>query len=255
MTAKQLSQLLMKGEFPITPGQGYQPFFGHAGVDFGKTGNGTTSVYSPVSGTVIRNTDDCGKVAIYDGRNTIILAHMKSRTTVGSTKEETIKAGAYVGLASDVQGTVSNCKANGAHLHIEIRTGRNTSMADPTRDNRTTTIDPLSYKYDVEPPTISITSPKSGSTLLRSKTHAISWSAVDFSGLGDVAVELLAGSTASCSGKPTVISTLRAAGSGYASSIKWTIPSTFSRGSYKLKVAVRDTQDNWGCVMIPITVG
>ena len=93
VSADELAQILMKASKPIT--QNYQPNGVHAGIDFGSTGDGITTVYAPVSGTVTANTDACGKVAIYDGTNTIILAHMTSRTTqaVGSY----ITAGTAVG--------------------------------------------------------------------------------------------------------------------------------------------------------------
>ena len=136
---KRLSRLLLGGEYPVT--NGYQPNRIHAGVDFGSVGDGVTSVKSPVSGTIIANTEACGKVAIYDGRNTIILAHMKNRTSLAVGK--TIAVGDYVGKASKVVG--GGCRATGAHLHIEVRTGRNTSMALPTNDNRNTTLNPITY--------------------------------------------------------------------------------------------------------------
>lgn len=143
--ARELSQVALQGDHPLA--SGYRPFFGHAGVDFAVTGDGKTAVYSPVSGTVIANTEDCGKVAVYDGRNTIILAHLKERTRIGSRKEEAIQAGDYLGLAADVGGKGAGCAAEGAHLHLEIRSGRNAAMADPGQDNRATTLDPLSYGY------------------------------------------------------------------------------------------------------------
>jgi hypothetical protein len=136
---KRLSRLLLGGEYPVT--YGYRPNKIHAGVDFGGAGDGVTSVRSPVTGTIIANTDACGKVAIYDGTNTIILAHMKERTSLAVNK--TIKAGDYVGKVSKVVG--GGCIASGPHLHIEIRTGRNTTMALPTNNNTATTKNPATY--------------------------------------------------------------------------------------------------------------
>lgn len=166
VAARQLSQIVLKGDHPIVTGRGYRPFFDHAGVDFDGTGDGGTRVYSPVSGTVIANTGDCGKVAIYDGRNTFILAHLSSRTSVGKEKEETIRAGDYVGLASDA-GTGEICAVREAHLHLEIRVGRNASLADPGKDNRATTLDPLSYTYTQAPDTASEITPQQRQALDR----------------------------------------------------------------------------------------
>lgn len=247
ITSSQLSQLLMRGSYSMT--YGYQPLNVHAGVDFGGTGDRVTSVYAPISGTVTANTSACGKVAIYDGRNTIILAHMTSRTslTVGSQ----IKAGTYVGKASRVVG--GGCTATAAHLHIEIRVGNNTYMADPTRDNRLTTLNPLSYQYDTAPPSISITSPLGGSSLSKGRIYTISWSASDPSGLGDVAVDLISGTATTCYGA-TSMRSIRLAGAGYASSVQWTVSTSIPSGSYKLKVAVRDNLNNWGCTTIPVSI-
>ena len=136
---QKLSYLLMRGSYSVT--NGYAPNGVHAGVDFGGTGDGVTSVYAPVSGTVTANTGTCGKVAIYDGANTIILAHMTARTSLAVGSQ--ISGGDYVGKASQVVG--GGCVATGAHLHIEIRTGNNTSMAAPSSDNTYTTLNPLTY--------------------------------------------------------------------------------------------------------------
>ncbi len=145
-----LSQKLLNGDYAIS--NGYQPNGVHAGIDFRGTGDGVTSVRSPIDGEVIANTSECGKVAIYDGRNTVILAHMSSRTEIGVSKR--IRAGDYVGKASRVVG--GGCTATAAHLHIEIRTGRNASMALPKNDNRNTTINPLTY-FDGANQTTSVT--------------------------------------------------------------------------------------------------
>lgn len=136
---QKLSYLLMKGNYPVT--NGYAPNGVHAGVDFGNTGDGVTSVYAPVSGTVTANTGTCGKVAIFDGANTIILAHMTARTGISVGSQ--ISGGDYVGKASQVVG--GGCSASGPHLHIEIRTGNNPSMADPANNNTATTLNPLTY--------------------------------------------------------------------------------------------------------------
>lgn len=136
---QKLSYLLLKGTYSVT--NGYAPNGVHAGVDFGGAGDGVTSVYSPVSGTVTANTGTCGKVAIFDGVNTIILAHMTARTSL--TPGSQITGGDYVGKASQVVG--GGCMVTGPHLHIEIRTGNNTSMATPTNNNTSTTLNPLTY--------------------------------------------------------------------------------------------------------------
>ncbi|MES1245724.1 MAG: hypothetical protein ABUT39_29225 [Acidobacteriota bacterium] len=146
---RQLSRIVLKGDHPVAAGREYRPFFGHAGLDFDGTGDGA-SVYSPVSGTVIANTGDCGKIAIYDGRNTIILAHLGSRTRVGRDEEERILAGDYVGLSSGAADE-AGCAAREDRLHLEIRVGLNASLADPGKDNRSTTIDPLSYAFVTAP--------------------------------------------------------------------------------------------------------
>lgn len=147
----ELSSLLLGGEHKVT--SAYQPNGVHAGIDFGDTGNGVTAVASPVDGTIIANTSACGKVAIFDGANTIILAHMSARTGLPIGAE--VSVGTYLGKASDVKG--GGCKAKGAHLHIEIRTGWNQSMAAPLADNTETTLDPLGYGYGAFPPVALLT--------------------------------------------------------------------------------------------------
>jgi hypothetical protein len=137
--SENLSYLLMKGNYTVS--QGYSPNGIHAGVDFGGTGDNVTSVYSPKSGTITDNTSACGKVAIFDGTNTIILAHMESRTSLAIGSQ--ILAGDFVGKASKVVG--GGCSATGAHLHIEIRTGNNKVMAAPANNNTATTLNPLTY--------------------------------------------------------------------------------------------------------------
>jgi len=170
LTSTELSQLLMGGNYPIT--NGYAPNGVHAGIDFGSTGDGVTSVRSPVNGKIIANTSACGKVAIYDGSNTIILAHMSSLTglTVGSS----VSIGTYLGKASKVVG--GGCTATGAHLHVEIRTGQNASMALPTSNNTATTLNPLTYTYSAFP-SVSLTTPSAGATVL-SNPVSFAWSAI-----------------------------------------------------------------------------
>lgn len=135
----RLSNLMMGGNYRVT--NGYAPNRVHAGIDFGGTGEGRVDVRSPVSGTIIANTSACGKVAIYDGRNTIILAHMSDRTSLGVGKN--IGVGEYVGKAAKVLG--GGCSATGPHLHVEVRTGKNASMALPSNDNSRSTLNPVSY--------------------------------------------------------------------------------------------------------------
>lgn len=158
LTSSELSQLVLGGAYTIT--NGYAPNGKHAGVDFGGTSDGITSVASPVHGTILANTSACGKVAIFDGSNTIIMAHMTSLTTlpVGST----VSIGTYLGKVSKVVG--GGCSVTGPHLHMEIRTGQNTSMALPTADNTGTTRDPLSYGYSAFAP-VTLLTPASGASL------------------------------------------------------------------------------------------
>jgi murein DD-endopeptidase MepM/ murein hydrolase activator NlpD len=136
---QRLSQKLLGGNYSVS--NGYKPNGTHAGIDFNGTGTGKVAVKSPVSGTIIANTDACGKVAIFDGRNTVILAHMSDRTSLNAGK--LINAGDYVGRAAMVLG--GGCTATGPHLHVEVRTGKNPSMALPTANNTQTTLNPISY--------------------------------------------------------------------------------------------------------------
>jgi Peptidase family M23 len=146
---EKLSILVMGGVHRVS--NGYQPNKIHAGIDFADTGMDVTSIKSPVTGTIVANTSACGKVAIFDGINTIILAHMSNRTTIEIGKP--ISMGDYVGKAAKVLG--GGCSADGPHLHIEVRTGNNLAMAKPSSDNSKTTIDPSNYLVgspDAEPP-------------------------------------------------------------------------------------------------------
>lgn len=141
---EKLSRLLLGSIHPIK--NSYQPNRKHAGVDFGGTGNGKTTVESPLTGKIVANTAACGKVAIFDGRNTVILAHMTSRTSLAVGK--TISVGDYVGKAAMVLG--GGCSATGPHLHVEVRTGNNATMGLPTNDNRKSTKDPITYLVNSE---------------------------------------------------------------------------------------------------------
>ena len=141
-TAK-LSYLLLGGNYTVT--STYQPNGVHAGIDFGVSSPNVVEVRSPLNGTITANTPSCGKVAIYDGANTVILAHMDSRTSLAVGTP--IKRGDYVGKAAQVVG--GGCLASGPHLHIEVRTGNNPTMALPTSNNSSTTIDPAGmFKYN-----------------------------------------------------------------------------------------------------------
>lgn len=155
LSSSDLSMLVLGGVYPVT--QGYHPNGGHAGIDFGGTNDGQVSVWSPVNGTIIANTGACGKVAIYDGANTIIMAHMSHRTSlpVGSH----VSVGTYLGKASRVVG--GGCSASGPHLHMEIRTGHRATMADPNNNNTATTLNPLTYTYGGFP-AVSLLSPANG---------------------------------------------------------------------------------------------
>jgi hypothetical protein len=106
--------------------------------------------------------------------------------------------------------------------------------------------------YETAPPSITITSPQSGVSLSKGGSYTFSWSAQDPAGVGDVSVDLISGSVSSCYGAASVAS-IRQAGLGYVSSVSWRVPTSLL-GSYKLKVAARDNLNNWGCVMIPVSV-
>ncbi len=142
---QKLSILLFGSVHPVR--NGYQPNKIHAGIDFGDTGTDTTPVISPVNGKIVANTSACGKVAIFDGKNTVILAHMASRTSLAVGK--TIAVGEYVGKAAMVLG--GGCSATGPHLHIEIRTGNNPTMALPSNENGNTTLNPTEYLVRSDP--------------------------------------------------------------------------------------------------------
>jgi murein DD-endopeptidase MepM/ murein hydrolase activator NlpD len=170
LTQNELSQLLLGGNYTLT--NAYVPNGVHAGIDFGGTGDGVTTVKSPVNGTVIANTTACGKVAIYDGTNTIILAHMSnlSAPAVGAL----VSIGAPLGKASQVVG--GGCTATGAHLHIEIRTGQNASMAAPANNNTNTTRDPMTYGYSAFPSVSQVSPAANAST--STNPLSFSWSAI-----------------------------------------------------------------------------
>jgi hypothetical protein len=159
IASSDLAVLLTGKSLPVT--QGYFPNGVHAGVDFGSTGDGVTSVSAPVRGTIVANTDACGKVAIFDGTNTVILAHMTARTTLSVGSPVTV--GTYLGKASKVVG--GGCVASAAHLHIEIRTGNHPIMAAPAADNTSTTLDPLGYSYGPFP-AVSLFAPAAGALVV-----------------------------------------------------------------------------------------
>lgn len=141
--ADKLGYLLLGGNYPIS--NPYVPNGTHAGIDYSSTGTNVTTVYSPLNGTITANTSACGKVAIYDGANTVILAHMDSRTSLAVGAQ--IKRGDYVGKAAAVVG--GGCSASGSHLHIEVRTGNNPTMANPSSNNTATTINPANmFRYN-----------------------------------------------------------------------------------------------------------
>jgi len=140
ITSSALSTLLLGGSYTVT--STHNPVVGgHNGMDFAGMADGAVSVKSPVAGTVIAKTTTCGKVAIFDGSNTIILAHMTQLS--GPAINSAIAKGTIVGKASKVVG--GGCSATGTHLHIEIRTGQNSSMASPNNNNAATTRNPLTY--------------------------------------------------------------------------------------------------------------
>lgn len=171
LTAVELSNLVMGGTYRVT--QGYQPNRVHAGIDFGGITNNVTRVNSPVNGTIIANTAACGKVAVYDGRNTIIMAHMSNRTplAVGSA----VTMGTYLGTTSNVGG--GGCVVDGAHLHMEIRNGREPNfMSVAANDNRNRNQDPLTYAYPAFP-AVALTGPANGFATANSPIN-FSWSPI-----------------------------------------------------------------------------
>ncbi|MFT3775393.1 MAG: M23 family metallopeptidase [Minicystis sp.] len=170
IASSDLAVLLTGKSLPVT--NGYAPNRVHAGVDFGSTGDGVTAVSAPVNGTIVANTSACGKVAIFDGSNTVILAHMTARTTLGVGSP--VSVGTYLGKASQVVG--GGCIATGPHLHLEIRKGNHPVMADPAADNTATTLDPLGYTYGPFP-AVSLVAPAAGA-LVTSNPVTFSWSPI-----------------------------------------------------------------------------
>lgn len=171
LTTAELAGLLMgSGDFSVM--QGYRPTGGHAGIDFGRVLEGVTQVRSPVHGTIIANTAECGKVAIFDGNNTVILAHMTNRAALNIGTQ--ISMGTLLGRAGNVTG--GGCTSSGAHLHIEIRVGSNPSMAHPANNNTNTTLNPLTYSYPGFP-AVSLIAPNNGTSIATSPV-AFSWSAI-----------------------------------------------------------------------------
>lgn len=161
ISASELSILLMGQSFPIS--HGYAPGggnAGHAGVDFSGTGDGVTAVRSPVNGTIVANTSACGKVAVFDGANTLIFAHMSHRTSL--KVGDAASVGTYLGKASKQVG--GGCEARGPHLHLEIRKGNHPTMAAPKANNTATTLDPLAYQYGPFPPVLLVT-PDAGASV------------------------------------------------------------------------------------------
>ncbi|GMV43743.1 MAG: hypothetical protein AMXMBFR64_54590 [Myxococcales bacterium] len=167
LTSSELMNLILGGTYKIT--QSYQPNKVHAGIDIGGVVTNVTKVRSPVSGTITANTSACGKVAIFDGKNTFIAAHMSNRTTlpVGSA----VKMGDYLGTTASVVG--GGCSSTGTHLHVEFRVGNNTSLALPTADNTKTTLNPLTYAYPPFPAP-ALQSPASKATV-NAKQATFSW--------------------------------------------------------------------------------
>lgn len=145
VTSSELSNLVLGATFNVT--NSYQPNRVHAGIDFGGITRDVTQARSPVNGTIIANTAACGKVAVYDGSNTVILAHMSNRTALAEGSAVTM--GTYLGTTSDVVG--GGCSVTGPHLHLEIRAGRSATMSLPTNDNRNRNLDPLTYAYPAFP--------------------------------------------------------------------------------------------------------
>jgi len=135
---------------------------------------------------------------------------------------------------------------NGVNLNTILDSMASASTTNPKTYN-------ILEVYETTPPSITITSPQSGFTFSTGSSYTLSWSAQDPSGVGDVSVELISGSATSCINAST-ISYIRQAGLGYVASTSWRVPTSLTRGSYKLKVAVRDNLNNWGCVMMPVSV-
>jgi murein DD-endopeptidase MepM/ murein hydrolase activator NlpD len=259
VTLSRLNTMLFGREATLSGS--YAPNGRHAGIDL--AGVNGYAVRSTVNGTIARNESWCGIVSVNDGSKNHFFLHMNNRTS--KRPGESVRVGDVLGYVSEVDGDTpgsssdtngDGCRATGPHLHYEIRPNTRSSPANPTSDNTNTTSNPLSFSFtwenDFTGPSISISSPSSGSSLTRGSTYTIRWSASDPAALGDATVDLIADSNNNCVGAPRLIS-IRSS-SNYASSVSWRVPSTQTTGYYKIKVAARDLLGNWSCSMTRVRI-
>jgi Ca-activated chloride channel family protein len=105
----------------------------HKGLDY--KANSGTEVFSPVKGEIINNGNNkSGIIAVYDLSHdmTFLFIHMsKSNQNDG----DLIELGELIGYS----GTVG---ASGAHLHVELRKGKQTKASFPTNDDYSKNFDP-----------------------------------------------------------------------------------------------------------------
>lgn len=140
-TAAQLCQAMVGKSYTVT--QPYLKFSTgnptpdnrHAGIDYGAPVN--TAVRCLLGGEVTSAGGDFGTVGIYDGNNTTFYLHLEGITV---TKGKRIQFGTVIGRVGK-KGTSK------AHLHIEVRRGRQSFAVGPTSGQATAvlTYDPLVY--------------------------------------------------------------------------------------------------------------
>lgn len=140
-----LSQKLLKGNYVVTQTYleknavniGITPDGRHAGIDFGAPAG--THVYAAKGGTVRSTNVSYGLVAVYDGTNTVFYLHMRNIRVSAGMK---ISAGTYIGDVSNAAPFSMK-----AHLHVEVRTGPQSSAVGVRSGSSTAalTLDPVSY--------------------------------------------------------------------------------------------------------------
>lgn len=120
----------------------------HAGIDFA-TPSGTT-VYAPMSGTVIRAGGRLGYCSLYNAtlNRTVIFLHM---STVNFEVDDEVRIGEILG-ATGKEG------ADSPHCHVECRPGRSPYAVGPTSGTSTAalTINPLAAFADVSSEGLSV---------------------------------------------------------------------------------------------------
>ena len=147
LTPEQLSMALFGRIYPVT--QSYlnlwegnpTPDRRHAGIDFGAPAG--TPVRAVRDGEVLYAGGDYGTVSVFDGCNTVIFLHLESIRVI-SGQRITFRT---------IIGNVGSAGAESAHLHIEVRRGRQ-RYAVGLRSGGTTaalTYDPLQYLITSQP--------------------------------------------------------------------------------------------------------